>query len=163
MSGWHWFWTLVGFIVFIVVLVFLYFYQPFEDLFVLVINGISFDNVIFWVALIVGICAFCTYHWRAYQVHIVERQSIESMVLASLRGSTFTAILLSGGAALQAIQILCVYLLEPGYDLGPGFGKRLAAVVARRINGHTISVVPPISAGIPKEIFSSPTDTSTPE
>lgn len=130
MTGWQWFWTLVGYIVFIIVLIFLYFYKPFEDLFNNVIHGIGFDNAIFWVALIVGIIGFCTYHWHAYRVHIVQQNSIESVVLSSLRGSTFVAILLSGGATLQSVQVLCVYLLQPGYTLDAEFGKRLAAVVA---------------------------------
>ena len=43
---------------------------------------------------------------------------------------TFVAILLSGAAALQAVQILAVYLLQDGYALDAEFGKRLAAVVA---------------------------------
>ena len=130
MAVWQWFWTLVGFIIFIIVLIFLYFYTPFEDLFTLVLNGLGFDNAIFWVTLIIGIVGFCVYHWHAYRVHIVRQHSIESMVLSSLRGSTFTAILLSGGAALQAVQILCIYLLQEGYTLDAEFGKRLAAVVA---------------------------------
>lgn len=130
MSGWQWFWTLAGFIIFIAVLVFLYFYQPFEDVFNLVVHGISFSNVIFWVALIVGIVGFCAYHWHAYRVHIVEQHNVEAMVLSSLRGSTFTAILLSGGATLQSVQILCVYLLREGYALDAQFGTRLAAVAA---------------------------------
>ncbi len=129
MSGWQWFWTLVGFIVFIIVLIFLYFYKPFEELFVLVLNGIGFDNAIFWAVLIVGIIGFCSYHWRAYRVHIVQQKSAEAMVLSSLRGSTFIAILLSAGAALQAVQIMCVYLLQPDYRLDGEFGSRLAAVV----------------------------------
>ncbi len=130
MVGWQWFWTLVGFIVYIIVLIFLYFFQPFEDLFSLVINGLSYDNAIFWVALIVGIIGFCAYHWRAYRLQIVQHNNIESMVLISLRGSTFTAILLSAGAALQSVQILCVYLLQNDYALDERFGKRLAAVIA---------------------------------
>lgn len=130
MSGWQWFWTLVGFVVFILVLVFLYFYQPFEDLFVLVINGISFSNAIFWVALVVAILGFCAYHWHAYRVHIVQNHSIESMVLSSLQGSTFTAIVLSAGATLQAVQILCFYLLQDGSALDGEFGRRVGAVVA---------------------------------
>ena len=117
MTGWQWFWTLVGFIIFIIILIFLYFYEPFEVLFNIVVHGISFSNVIFWVALIIGIIGFCLYHWHAYRVHIVQQHSIESMVLSSLQGSTFTAILLSGGATLQAVQILCVYLLGEGYGL----------------------------------------------
>ncbi len=130
MTGWQWFWTLIGFFIFIAVLVFLYFYKPFEDLFNLVVNGISFSNAIFWAALIVGIVGFCAYHWHAYRVHIVEQHNVEAMVLSSLRGSTFTAILLSSGAALQAVQILCVHLLGEGYALDAEFGVRLAAVAA---------------------------------
>jgi hypothetical protein len=129
MTGWQWFWTLVGFIVFIIILIFLYFYEPFELFFNIVINGLSYSNVIFWVSLIIAIIGFCVYHWHAYRVHIVQQHSIESMVLSSLQGSTFTAILLSGGATLQAVQILCVYLLIDAYALDAGFGQRLAAVL----------------------------------
>ena len=64
MTGWQWFWTLVGFLLLILVLIFLYFFQPFEDLFTLVLNGVSYSNAIFWVALIVGIIGFCTFHWH---------------------------------------------------------------------------------------------------
>jgi len=38
MSGWRWFWALVGYVAYIVVLIFLYFYKPFEDLFTLVVK-----------------------------------------------------------------------------------------------------------------------------
>ena len=130
MTGWQWFWTLVGFIIFIIVLIFLYFYQPFEALFKIVVYGLSYDNAIFWVALIIGIIGFCIYHWRAYRIHIVQQNSIESMVLSSLKGSTFTAILLSGGGALQAVQVLCVYMLQQGFSIDAGLGKRLAAMIA---------------------------------
>ena len=97
MTGWQWFWTLVGFILYVIVLIFLYYYTPFEQLFVLVLNGIGFGNVIFWVALIVGIVGFCVFHWHAYRLHVSRQHSVDVMVLSSLRGSTFTAILLSGG------------------------------------------------------------------
>jgi len=130
MNGWQWFWTLVGFIVYIIVLIFVFFYKPFEDLFNIIVHGLSYDNAIFWAGIIIGIVGFCTYHWRAYRLHIVQQQSVERMVLSSLRGSTFTAILLSASAALQAVQMLCVHLLQPGYALDGEFGKRLAAVLA---------------------------------
>ena len=94
------------------------------------LNGISYSNAIFWVALIIGIIGFCTFHWHAYKVHIVQQRSVESMVLTSLRGSTFTAILLSGGATLQAVQNLCVFLLQNGYEFDSNFGKRIAATIA---------------------------------
>jgi len=130
MSGWQWFWTLVGFLVYIIVLIFLFFYKPFEELFNFVVKDTTFANVIFWAALITGIVGFCGYHWRAYRVHIVQQRNVEAMVLSSLRGSTFTAILLSGGATLQAVQILCVYLVREEVVLGAEFGKRVAAVLA---------------------------------
>ncbi len=129
MAGWQWFWTLVGFVLFIIALIFLYFFKPFEELFTLVIRGIGYHNVIFWVAVIIGIIGFCGYHWRAYRVHLAHSHGFEAMVLTSLRGSAFAAILLSAGAALQSVQILCVFLLGSDYTLDAEFGSRLAAVV----------------------------------
>ena len=58
MSEWRLFWTLVGYVAFIVILIFLYFYKPFEDLFTLVINGLGYDNAIFWVVLIAASSGF---------------------------------------------------------------------------------------------------------
>ena len=130
MNGWQWFGTLVGYIVFIIVLIFLYFYRPFEDLFNLVVNGLSYQNSIFWAGLIIAIIGFCTFHWRAYRLHIVQQQSVESMVLRSIRGSTYIAILISAVAALQAVQILVSGLIEPGYSLNAAFGQQLGATVA---------------------------------
>ena len=130
MVGWRWFWTLVGFVAFIIALIFLYFFQPFEVLFTQVLSGIGHDNAIFWAVVIVAIVGFCAFHWRAYRLHIVQQHQVEAMILTSLRGSAFIAILLSAGAALQAVQILCVYLLQDDYALGEAFGTRLAAVVA---------------------------------
>jgi hypothetical protein len=130
MNGWQWFWTLVGFIVYIIVLVFLYFYKPFADLFDLVVYGLSYSNAIFWAGVIIGIVGFCLFHWRAYRLHIVQQKSVELMVLSSLRGSTYVAILLSASATLQAVLMLCSHLMQPGYMIGAEFGKRLAAVLA---------------------------------
>jgi hypothetical protein len=130
MAGWRLFWALVGYVAYIVVLIFLYFYKPFEDFFTLVINGLGYDNAMYWVVLIAGIIAFCTYHWRAYRLYIVHRHSVEGMVLASLRGSTFVAILFCAGAAAQSMLILCSFLLRSEYTLDAEFGARLGAVVA---------------------------------
>jgi hypothetical protein len=130
MQGWRLFWALVGYVAFIVILIFLYFYKPFEDFFTLVINGLGYDNAMFWVVLIAAIIGFCGYHWRAYRLYIVQRHSVDAMVLASLRGSTFIAILFCAGAAAQSLLILCTYLLQSDYALGAEFAERLGAVVA---------------------------------
>ncbi len=130
MSGWQWFWTLVGYIIYIIILIFLYFYKPFEDLFNLVVYGLSYQNSIFWSGIIIGIIGFCTFHWRAYRLHIVRQQNVESMVLSSLLGSTYAAILISAAAALQTVQIICSNLIQPGYALDVMFGRQLGATVA---------------------------------
>jgi len=130
MTGWQWFWTLVGFLVYIIVLIFLFFYKPFEELFTFIVKDTTFSNVVFWAALLTGIVGFCGYHWRAYKLYIVEQRNMEAMVLSSLKGSTFIAILLSAGAALQSVQTLCVYLVRDQVVIGPDLGKRLAAVLA---------------------------------
>jgi hypothetical protein len=130
MNGWQWFWTLVGYIIFIIVLIFLYFYKPFEDLFNLIVYGLSYNNSIFWTGIIIGIIGFCTFHWRAYRLHIEQQQSIESMVLSSLLGSTYTAILISAAATLQTVQILCASLIQPGFNLDGVFGRQLGATIA---------------------------------
>ena len=130
MSVWQWFWTLVGFLIYILVLIFLYFYKPFEDLFTSVIYGLTYSNAIFWAGVIIGIVGFCVFHWRAYRLHIVRERNVEAMVLSSLMGSTFIAILLSAAAALQSVQILAVHMIQPGYALDAAFGKRLLALIA---------------------------------
>lgn len=130
MTGWRLFWALVGYVAFIVVLIFLYFYKPFEQFFTLVLNGLGYGNAMFWVVLIAAIVGFCGYHWRAYHLYIVQQRSVDGMVLASLRGSAFVAILFCAGAAVQSLLILCVYLLQDQYTLGAEFGARLGAVVA---------------------------------
>ena len=130
MSVWQWFWTLVGFLIYIIVLIFLYFYKPFEDLFTSIIYGLTYQNAIFWAGVIIGIIGFCAFHWRAYRLHIVKERNVEAIVMTSLQGSTFVAILLSASAALQAVQILAVHLIQPGYALDATFGKRLLALIA---------------------------------
>ena len=130
MSVWQWFWTLVGFLIYIIVLIFLYFYKPFEDLFTSIIYGLTYQNAIFWAGVIIGIVGFCAFHWRAYRLHIVKERNVEAVVMTSLQGSTFVAILLSASAALQAVQILAVHLIQPEYALDATFGKRLLALIA---------------------------------
>ena len=96
----------------------------------IVLTGFTFQNSIFWVTVIIGIAGFCAFHWSAYKTYIGGQGSVESMVLTSLRGSTFTAVLLSAGAALQAVQNACVYLLQTSYAFDGGFGKKVGTIIA---------------------------------
>ena len=54
MTGWQWFWTLVGFLLLILALTFLYFFPPFEALVNIVLKGFTFQNSVFWVTVIIG-------------------------------------------------------------------------------------------------------------
>ena len=130
MSAWQWFWTLVGYLIYIIVLIFLYFYQPLQDLFVKVIYGLSYQNSIFWAGMIVGIVGFCWFHWRAYRLHIVKERNLEAVILTSLQGSAFVAILLSAVASLQAVQVLAASLIQPEFALNAVFGRQLLALIA---------------------------------
>ena len=105
------------------------FFPPFETLVNIVLTGFTFQNSIFWVTVIIGIGGFCAFHWSAYKTYIGGQSSVESMVLTSLRGSTFTAVLLSAGAALQAVQNACVYLLQTSYAFDGGFGKKVGTII----------------------------------
>ena len=122
-------------------MIFLRWYQPFADLFNIVITGLSYENSILWAVVIIGIIGFCGYHWRAYRVHIVAQNNVEAMVLSSLRGSAATAILLSGGATLQSVQILLARMLASGFALDAEFGRHLASVVALILLTGVFSIV----------------------
>ena len=69
---------------------------------------------------------------------------MENMVLSSLRGSTFIAILIGAGATLQSVQTLIVYLVREPVVLGPDLGKRMrrrpgADRADRRVLDHLLA------------------------
>ena len=66
---------------------------------------------------------------------------METMVLSSLRGSTFIAILIAAGATLQSVQTLIVYLVREPVVLGPDLGKRIAAVLALIVLTGVFSII----------------------
>ena len=134
MTGWQWFWTVVGFILFIVLLIFLYYSAPFEQLFVPRAStaSASATSSSGWRS-IVGIIGFCAYPLaRLPTCYIASRRhSVDAMVLSSLRGSTFTAILLSGrGDACSPSRSSASTCSSEGYMVDAEFGKRLGALVA---------------------------------
>jgi len=83
MSGWQWFWALVGYIVYIVVLIFAYFYKPFEDLFTLVLNDVGYDNAIYWVVLVTGIVGLQLLGYTGWVSDVFYGAALIVAVLAS--------------------------------------------------------------------------------
>ncbi|MDH4247969.1 MAG: hypothetical protein OEW39_09135 [Deltaproteobacteria bacterium] len=128
MTGWQWFWTLVGFVAYVLALMFLYFYEPIRVLFMRVAYGIQFNNIVLWVSAITGIIGLVGYHWHAYRVHIVHGNSMDLMILTSLKGTIFAAIVLSGGATLQAAQDLGIFIIGNGQVIHADFGGHLVSV-----------------------------------
>ena len=51
----------------VIVLIFLYFYPPFEAYLAAAIPEIRFTNVIFWFASLVGIIAYVVSHWSSFR------------------------------------------------------------------------------------------------
>lgn len=131
-ANWHKprFWIiLVGVLI---LLIFLYFYQPFEAYLVANIPNIRFSNVIFWFASLVGVVGYAFAHWQAFRRHIVRSAGelqVESLVFDTLQIAILTAVIFTAGATLQAIEMLSVYLMERGPIFDRLFGEKLLAIV----------------------------------
>lgn len=116
----------------IIFLIFLYFYAPFEALLVGSIPNIHFDNVVFWVASVVGILAYIVAHWQSFRRNIfrhVSELNAEDLVFDALQSAILVAVILFAGATLQAVANLAVHLMERGKIIDPVFGKNLLAIV----------------------------------
>jgi len=58
-----WIWI----VAFVILLIFLYFYRPFETYLVAHIPFIHFNNIVFWFACVVGIAAYAFAHWQSFR------------------------------------------------------------------------------------------------
>ena len=116
----------------IIFLIFLYFYAPFEALLIGSIPKVHFDNVIFWVASVVGILAYIVAHWQSFRRNIfrhVTELNAQDLVFDTLQSAILVAVILFAGATLQAVAKLAVHLMERGEIVDPAFGKNLLSIV----------------------------------
>jgi uncharacterized membrane protein len=114
-----------------VLLIFLYFYQPFERYLIEQIPLIRFANVIFWFASLVGIIGYVVAHWQSFRRHIFENGSLgaEALIFDSLQIAILVAVIFAAGATLQAVVKLGEHLVQGGGIIDGDFGMKLLAVI----------------------------------
>ena len=123
------FWA--GVVAVIILLVFLYFYRPFETYLVAHIPSIHFSNVVFWFACLVGIIAYAFAHWQSFRSEIfrnVTELNVDALVFDTLQAAILVAVIFCAGATLQAIEVLSEYFINRGPIFDAAFGQKVLAI-----------------------------------
>ena len=116
----------------IILLIFLYFYRPFETYLVAHIPFIHFSNVVFWFTSVIGIAAYAFAHWQSFRNEIfrnVAELNVDTLMFDTLQAAILVAVIFCAGATLQAIEVLSEYFVSRGPIFDAGFGERLLAIV----------------------------------
>jgi len=124
------FWIAV--IAIIILLIFLYFYAPFEAYLVENIPNVRFNNVVFWFASLVGVVGYVIAQWSSFRNEIFRAGSelrVEQLVFDTLQASILVAVIFCAGATLQAVEMLGEHLVARGPIIDPAFGEKLLAIV----------------------------------
>jgi hypothetical protein len=125
----HQFWIAV--VAIIILLVFLYFYRPFETYLVAHIPLIHFSNIVFWFASLVGIIAYAVAHWQSFRGEIfrnVTELNVDTLVFDTLQAAILVVVIFCAGATLQAIEVLGEYFVNRGPIFDTAFGEKLLAI-----------------------------------
>ena len=128
-TRWQQFW--IAIVAIIILLVFLYFYRPFETYLVAHIPFIHFSNVVFWFASLVGIIAYAAAHWQSFRngiFHNVTELNVDTLVFDTLQAAILVVVIFCAGATLQAIEVLSEYLVNRGPVFDAAFGEKLLAI-----------------------------------
>jgi hypothetical protein len=123
---------LIGTVAAIILLIFLYFYRPFETYLIAHIPYIHFRNVVFWFASLVGIIAYAFAHWQSFRGEIfrnVTELHVDTLVVDTLQAAILVAVIFCAGATLQAIEVLSEYFVNRGPIFDVAFGEKLLAIV----------------------------------
>jgi cation transport ATPase len=121
----------IGIVAVIIILIFLYFYRPFETYLVAHIPFIHFSNVVFWFASLVGVIAYAFAHWQSFRSEIfrnVNELNVDTLVFDTLQASVLVAVIFCAGATLQAIEVLSEYFVNRGPIFDIAFGEKLLAI-----------------------------------
>jgi hypothetical protein len=116
----------------VILLIFLYFYRPFEAYLVAHIPFIHFNNVVFWFVSLVGIVAYAFAHWQSFRAEIfrnVTELNVDNLVFDTLQAAILAAVIFCAGATLQAIEVLSEYFVNRGPIFDSAFGSKLLAIV----------------------------------
>ncbi len=124
------FWIIV--IALIILLIFLYFYAPFEEFLLKSIPNIHFSNVIFWFVSLVGLVAYAVAHWASFKRNILRAATeleIDGLVFETLQIAILVAVIFCAGATIQAIEMLAEHLIANGTIIGSQAGTKLLSIV----------------------------------
>ena len=122
----------IGLIALIILLIFLYFYKPFETYLVVHIPGIHFSNVVFWFASLVGIVGYVISHWQSFRSQFGRdggALNVETLLFDSLQVSILVAVIFCAGGTLQAVAMLGEHLVGRGAIVGGAAGEKLLAII----------------------------------
>jgi len=126
----HRFW--IALVAIVILLIFLYFYRPFETYLIEHIPLIHFSNVVFWFASLVGIVAYAVAHWQSFRHQIfrpVTELNVDTLVFDTLQAAILVAVIFCAGATLQAIEMLGEYFVNRGPIIDAAFGEKLLAII----------------------------------
>jgi hypothetical protein len=121
----------IGVVAVVILLIFLYFYRPFETYLVEHIPLIHFSNVVFWFASLVGIAVYAIAHWQSFYNEIfrnVSELNVDTLVFDTLQAAILAIVIFCAGATLQAIEILGEYFVNRGPIFDAAFGEKLLAI-----------------------------------
>jgi hypothetical protein len=121
----------IGIVAVLILLIFLYFYRPFETYLVAHIPFIHFSNIIFWFASLVGIVAYALAHWQSFRTQIfghVTELNVDTLVFDTLQAGILVAVIFCAGATLQAIEVLSEYFVNRGPIFDSAFGQKVLAI-----------------------------------
>ena len=123
-----WAWVIAA----VILLIFLYFYRPFETYLVAHIPFIHFSNVIFWFASLVGILAYAFAHWQSFRNEIfrnVTELNVDNLVFDTMQAAILVSVIFCAGATLQAVEMLSEYFVNHGPIFDAAFGGKILAIV----------------------------------
>jgi len=124
----YWIWL----VALVILLIFLYFYRPFESYLIASIPNIHFSNVIFWFASLVGVIAFVIAHWQSFRQNIlrnVTELDAGKLVFDTLQIAILVAVILCAGATLQAVEMLAEILVRRDPVIGAEFASTFVSIV----------------------------------
>lgn len=116
----------------VILLIFLYFYKPFETLVGDSVRGLQSSTIIFWFAALVGVAAYVVAHWQSFRRNVFHRASeldAEVLVFDTLQIAILVAVILCAGGILQVIEMLGEHLIKRQAIIDPAFGRKLLAIV----------------------------------
>jgi hypothetical protein len=116
----------------VILLLFLYFFQPFEQYIVENVPKTTFATVIFWFVSAAAVVAYAASHWQSFRRNIIRSPAglqVDGLAFDSIQITLLIAVMLCAGATLQAVERLSEYVMSRGAILDSPFGDRLLVIL----------------------------------